>query len=169
MKDISQLPNEFDRFVRQLNEELIDAHQISVRKMKEVAKETAEIPFEARRPSQFEPYIESIDEKTEVSGNEITSSVYSDLLVGGTSKWANVPLGAFLEWGTGPLGETTNEYDHGYPYTDDEPWDFHTLIQYAKEGTWGIRARPHMYPAFMMSLPDFSIRISEAIKKAWKR
>lgn len=168
MKDISVIDKEFDKYVRSLKSKLVEAQQHATEYMFEDAKENIEIPDEARNTAQFVAYADSIKTKdAELKGNEIKSSVYSDLLVGGTSKWAEVPVGAFLEWGTGPLGEESHIYEHGYPYTTLEPWDFHTWLQLQQTGNWGIVARPHLYPAFLRTRWIFQANVKEAIEEAW--
>lgn len=123
--------------------------QIGEQMLKE-AKERVDIPQEARNPSQFVEYRDSLKTNTEVNGNEITIKVFSDLVVADGSKWDGVPIGAFLEWGTGPMGESSNTYPHGYPYTTDGPWDYHSTQQYIQTGEWGITARPHLYPTLQL-------------------
>ena len=168
MKNVSELDKDFDRFVSKLKTKLVDAQQHATEFMLEDAKENIEIPEEARNTAQFVAYANSIKMKdAEVKGNEIKSSVYSDLLVGGTSKWADVPVGAFLEWGTGPLGEESNLYEHGYPYTTLEPWDFHTWLQLQQTGNWGIVARPHMWPAFIRTHNILRQNVQEAVEESW--
>lgn len=168
MKDISQLDKCFSRFVKNMTERLIKAQDHTTEEMHKDALQRVEIPLEARNIGQFIAYQDSISKKdAELNGNEITSSVYSDLLVGGDTKWADVPVGAFLEWGTGPLGEGSNNYDHGYPYTTDAPWDLHTEVQFSQIGTWGITARPHLYPAWVNSQYLFQLNVKEAVEEAW--
>lgn len=168
MRDISEIDREFDKFVLSLKSKLVEAQQHATEFMLEDAKENIEIPEEARNTAQFVAYANSIKMKdAEVKDNEIKSSVYSDLLVGGTSKWADVPVGAFLEWGTGPLGEESNLYEHGYPYTTLEPWDFHTWLQLAQTGNWGIVARPHMWPAFIRAHNILRQNVQEAVEESW--
>lgn len=170
MKDISEIDKEFDKFVSSLKTKLVDAQQHATEYMLEDAKEHIEIPEEARNTAQFVAYANSIQMKDATEdGNEIKSSVFSDLLVGGTSKWAEVPVGAFLEWGTGPLGEESHIYEHGYPYTTLEPWDFHTWLQLQQTGSWGITARPHLYPAFLRAHDIFRQNIKEAAEEAWTK
>lgn len=136
--------------------------------MLEEAKERVEIPSEARNPQQFVQYRDSLKTRTEMQGNNIVTKVYSDLVVSDGSKWDGVPIGAFLEWGTGPMGDSSNGYPHGYPYTIDKPWDEHSAIQYVETGTWGITARPHLYPTLQHFKPKFKNMIMEEFKKQWK-
>ncbi len=132
------------------------------------AKERVEIPTEARNPQQFVQYRDSLKTKTEVKGNEIITKVYSDLVVNDGSKWDGVPIGAFLEWGTGPMGEDSNNYPHGYPYTTNTPWDSHSTDQYIQTGTWGITARPHLYPTLQSFKPKLKDKIKKELYKQWK-
>ena len=61
------------------------------------------------------------------------------------SGWKNVPLGCLIEWGTGVKGESTNTYEHGYPYRQT-PWVYFN----ERYGRWvfthGNVARPHFVP-----------------------
>lgn len=169
MKDISSLDTEFLKYVKSLEEKLITAQQHATEAMLEDAKERIEIPSEARNTQQFIDYSNSIKLKNaEMKSGEIESSVYSDLLVGGDDpKWADVPVGAFLEWGTGPLGEESNLYEHGYDYTTISPWDRHTWLQLMQTGNWGITARPHLYPAFLHTHKILIENIREVVKESW--
>lgn len=98
--------------------------------------------------------------------NKIITQVYTDLPVGGDNpKWSKLPLGCFLEWGTGPLGEDTNTFPHGYPYTTDQPWNIPTKIQFEKTGTWGMMARPHFVPALQMNKDHYKRKLREALRK----
>lgn len=135
--------NDLNKFLKEFGE------QIGEEMLKE-AKSRVDIPEEARNPNQFEQYRESLKTKTEVENNVVTIKVYSDLVVSDGSRWDGVPIGAFLEWGTGPMGESSNSYPHGYPYTTYQPWDYHTYRQFYKTGDWGITARPHLYPTLQL-------------------
>ena len=169
MKDISQLSGEYSKFIESLKLKLVSAQQHATEFMHDDAIDRIEIPPEARNTYQFVQYANSIQVKdAELSGNEIKSSVFSDLLVGGDDpKWQDVPVGAFLEWGTGRLGEESNLYEHGYDYTTIEPWDMHTRLQYQQTGSWGIIARPHLYPAFLHAHNVFEANVMEAVEEAW--
>lgn len=171
MKDISQLAKSFDDFTDVLLKKLVDAQQHATEYMLEDALDRIEIPDEARNPSQFVAYASSIKKKdAQLEADGIHSSVYSDLLVGGNDpKWADVPVGAFLEWGTGPLGEESHIYEHGYDYTTDEPWDWHTWLQLQQTGNWGITARPHLYPAFLHAQTILENNVKEAVEESWNQ
>ncbi len=139
-------------------------------KLKQAQRDTAKVIWEDtvnKAPMEEANYISSIQlSDTEVKGDVIKTSVYSDLLVGGDiPKWQNVPVAAFLEWGTGPLGETTNDYQHGYPYTTDEPWNFIAQMQYEQTGTWGMMARPHFYPALQKNIALYKDNLRKALKE----
>lgn len=168
MKDISQLSGCFSKFVKSMTAKLVDAQSHATDTMKQEAESRIEIPLEARSIEQFVAYSNSLKEKK--SGwerNEMKSSVYSDLYVYWQKKGIDVPVGAFLEWGTGPMGEDSNDFPHGYDYTTDAPWDLHSHVQMIETGTWGITARPHMYPALVSTQPIFITNVKEAVEEAW--
>lgn len=143
-------------------------NQIGEQMLKE-AKERVEIPSEARNPQQFVQYRDSLKCKVENEDNKYTIKVYSDLVVNDGSKWDGVPIGAFLEWGTGPMGENSNNYPHGYQYTIDKPWDEHSTIQFVETGTWGITARPHLYPTLQSYKSKFKDMVIKELKTQWKK
>ena len=143
-------------------------NQIGEQMLKE-AKDRVEIPSEARNPQQFVQYRDSLKYKVENEDNKYTIKVYSDLVVNDGSKWDGVPIGAFLEWGTGPMGDSSNNYPHGYQYTIDKPWDEHSMVQFVETGTWGITARPHLYPTLQSYKSKFKDMILEELKKQWKK
>ena len=171
MRDISELPESFDQCIEKLKLKIKTAQDHSTDEMYMDAIERIEIPTEARNITQFIQYQNSLEKsETVFDEHEFKSKVYSDLLVGGDNpKWENVPVGAFLEWGTGPLGESTNNYPHGYDYTTDAPWDEHTAIQWGQLGTWGITARPHLYPALVAIKGIHIENIKEAIEESWMK
>jgi hypothetical protein len=138
-------------------------------KLKEAQRETAKVILEdtVNNAPQSANYTSSIKlSDTEFKSDVIKTSVFSDLLVGGDiPKWQNVPLAAFMEWGTGPLGESSNDYPHGYPYTTDAPWNFIAQMQYETTGTWGMEARPHFYPALQKNIALYKENIRKALKE----
>ena len=139
-------------------------------KLKQAQRETAKVIWADtinEAPMTEANYISSIQvSDTKEEKDVIKTSVFSDLLVGGDiPKWQNVPLAAFLEWGTGPLGEGTNTYQHGYPYTTDAPWNFIAQLQYEQTGTWGMEARPHFYPALQKNIALYKENIRKALKE----
>lgn len=97
---------------------------------------------------------------SEVQHNEDvhTIKIYTKL----NSGWKNVPLGCLLEWGTGVEGESTNNYDHGYPYRQT-PWVYFN----ERYGRWvfthGNIARPHFVPGLYMNESYFEKTIREGI------
>lgn len=139
-------------------------------KLKQAQRDTAKVIWEDtvnEAPLNVGGYISSIKmSDTEFKDDVIKTSVFSDLLVGGNiPKWQNVPLSAFLEWGTGPLGESTNNFEHGYPYTTDAPWNFIAQMQYELTGTWGMEARPHFYPALQKNIALYKDNLRKALKE----
>lgn len=120
-------------------------------KQRQVAIELCE-EVKSRAPINTGRYVSSIKVgETKIENHVITTEVYTDLLVGGDNpKWANKPLGAFLEWGTGIKGANTGKagnYGHSYRLT---PWAY-----FSKElGHWvtttGIIAVPHFFPALQL-------------------
>ena len=137
-------------------------------KVKEVQNEMTKKMWEdtiANAPVQTGAYISSIQVQEVIEQDGIyTSAVYSDLYPD-DPKWKSVPFAAFMEWGTGPLGESSNDYEHGYSYTTNAPWNWQTEIQYITTGTWGMRARPHFYPALQKTIPEFNKAIRKAMRK----
>ena len=139
-------------------------------KLKQAQRDTAKVIWEDtvnEAPLNVGGYISSIQiSDTEVKKDIIKTSVFSNLNVGGDiPKWQNVPVSAFLEWGTGPLGESSNDYPHGYPYTTDEPWNFIAQMQFEQTGTWGMMARPHFYPALQKNIALYKDNLRKALKE----
>lgn len=173
-KNISDI-KDIDKFLiklqRNIEEEVFDAVEDTTFKLHNDVKNRIEIPY-SRNPSQFEAYKDSIDYDVDVKRGidvEITGKVFSDLLVGGDDpKWKDVPVGAFLEWGTGPMGESSNEYPHGYDYTR-HVWDYFSQAQYEQTGTFGITARPHFLPALNAIKSEFEENVKEAVERAWMK
>lgn len=161
--------NQIDKFADSLKSKLAEAMLETAKELLEDAKDRIEIPSYARNPFQFTAYKNSLElSNLSIKGNEIEIKVKSDLVVNDGSKWQGVPIGAFLEWGTGPMGESSNGYPHGYPYTTQAPWDENTAYQALMTGTWGITANPHLYPALMAIKPKLKENISRKVKEAWK-
>lgn len=139
-------------------------------KLIEKQRETAQKIWEdivADAPMKGGNYISSIQiSDTENKDNIIKTTIFSDLKVGGTiPKWQNVPLSAFLEWGTGPLGESSNTFSHGYPYTTDAPWNYETQLQFERMGTWGMVATPHFFPALQKNKDYYLGKLKEAFRE----
>lgn len=95
-------------------------------------------------------------------GNKHSIKVYTNL----NSGWKNVPLGCLLEWGTGVVGEASNEYDHGYPYRQT-PWVYYN----ERYGHWvfthGNVAHPHFIPGLYSNIEYFKHNILKGLKKKW--
>lgn len=79
-------------------------------------------------------------------------------------KHPEVALGALIEWGTGPLGESTNSYEHGFPYTTDVPWNAPTWAQFRRTGTWGGVAQPHFLPGLYANKKTYRANIRKAVR-----
>lgn len=92
------------------------------------------------------------------NGTSHSIKVYTNL----NSGWKNVPLGCLLEWGTGVEGESTNSYDHGYPYRQT-PWVYFN----ERYGRWvfttGNIARPHFIPGLYNNEAYFKKIVEEGI------
>lgn len=159
VRDISHMESVIVKSLQDKIEKLIEAQRKTAKKMWEDTINNC--------PTEDQEYLASIQvSDTEIKDNVIKTSVYSDLLVGGTNpKWVNVPRPAFYEWGTGPLGEDTNTYGHGYPYTTDEPWNEEARKQFQETGTWGMEARPHFYPALQGNIGYYKENIRKALKE----
>lgn len=96
----------------------------------------------------------------EHDGTKHSIKIYTNL----SSGWKDVPLGCLLEWGTGKIGEETNNYDHGYPYRQT-PWVYYN----ERYGRWvftrGNKARPHFYPGLHNNYTFFKTQILTGITK----
>jgi hypothetical protein len=138
-------------------------------KLKQAQRDTAKVIWEDtvnEAPLNTGSYISSIKlGDTEVKKDIIKTSVFSDLTVWWQKKSMNIPLACFLEWGTGPLGESTNTFPHGYPYTTDQPWNLATEIQLELTGTWGMSARPHFYPALQKNIALYKDNLRKALRE----
>lgn len=155
----------FDGWTQQMIDKLVSGQDKIAEQLEADVKQRAYVPAEAtRNPSQFTKYISSIKKsETTVNDNRITTTVASDLVVNDGSKWDGVPIGAFLEWGTGELGYKTNQFQHGFPYTLTGPWDLATQEQWAATNTYGIPAVPHFHPATMNIRPKWEKMIEEVL------
>ena len=138
-------------------------------KLKQAQRDTAKVIWEDtvnEAPLNVGGYISSIKlSDTDFKDDVIKTSVYSDLTVWWEKIGKNIPLSAFLEWGTGPLGESSNDYPHGYPYTTDAPWNYETMAQFLDTGTWGMEARPHFYPALQKNIALYKDNLRKALKE----
>jgi len=138
-------------------------------KLKQAQRDTAKVIWEDtvnEAPLNVGGYISSIKlSDTDFKDDVIKTSVYSDLTVWWEKIGKNIPLSAFLEWGTGPLGESSNDYPHGYPYTTDKPWNYEAWAQFLNTGTWGMPARPHFYPALQKNIALYKDNLRKALKE----
>ncbi len=137
-------------------------------KLIEAQKETAKAVYDdvvLSAPARSGVYKSSIKiGETEVDNTSIKTSIFTDLLVGGDNpKWANVPLGALLEWGTGIQGASTNTYPHGYGYRLT-PWTYYDKYLHMFVTTDGMIARPHFLPSLMKNRISYLNNIRKAVK-----
>lgn len=158
MKSIDSLNVSLDNWSKKLQGKLINAQQNTAKKIWEDTISMA--------PVRSGVYISSIQVgETEVTKNKIRTSVFSDLLVGGDNpKWAKVPLGALLEWGTGIEGSSSNTYPHGYGYRLT-PWCYYDEYLHMFVTTTGMIARPHFQPALLKNKQVYIEEIRKAVKK----
>ena len=119
----------------------------------------------ANAPIRTGTYQSSIKvSETKINKGVITTEIYSDLLIGGTNpKWAKVPLGCLLEWGTGIKGLSTNTFPHGYDYRLT-PWTYYNEDLQRFITTTGMIARPHFHTALMKNKPNYKKMIRKAMK-----
>ncbi len=102
---------------------------------------------------------------TEWDGKTCKTVIYSDMLVGGDSeKWKDVPLGAFLEWGTGRMGAMSNTQNHGFPYRLT-PWTYYNERYERWITTNGMVARPHFLPPMLLHKKDYKKYIRRAVRR----
>lgn len=138
-------------------------------KLKQAQKDTAKailVDVVSEAPVTQDMYTSSIKvSDTKEEDNVVKTSVYSNLTVFWKKINKNIPLAAFLEWGTGPLGENTNDYPHGYPYTTDAPWNYESWLQNELTGTWGTEAKPHFYPALQKNISLYKENLRKALKE----
>lgn len=132
---------------------------------KDVAEQLCK-EIKIRAPINTGRYVSSIKVgDVQHEGDKLSIAVYTDLLVGGDNpKWANVPLGAFLEWGTGIKGSQTGKAtQYGYSYRMT-PWAY-----FSKElGHWvtskGMIAIPHFSTGLAFIKPKYMEMLKEALK-----
>lgn len=158
MKSIDRLSEELNVWTKKLEQKLIKAQQDTAKQVfNDVLNNT---------PIRTGVYATSIKiGETEVKDGTITTSVFSDLLVGGPNpKWAKVPLGALIEWGTGIEGSNTNTYPHGYGYRLT-PWCYYDEYYHMYVTTTGMIARPHFQPALLKNKEVYIENIRKAVKK----
>lgn len=158
MKSIDKLSEELNVWTKKLEQKLIKAQQDTAKQVfNDVLNNT---------PIRSGVYATSIKiGETEVNDGTITTSVFSDLLVGGPNpKWAKVPLGALIEWGTGIEGSNTNTYPHGYGYRLT-PWCYYDEYYHMFVTTTGMIARPHFQPALLKNKEVYIENLRKAVKK----
>lgn len=149
-------------------ETVITAHlKEKIEKLKEAQRETAKKIWEdvvSNAPLRSGDYIASIKlGETEQNKNVITTIVYSDLMVGGDNpKWAKVPLGCLLEWGTGVKGAGTNTFEHGYGYRLTS-WTYYDKYLHTFITTDGMVARPHFFPSLQNNVALYKENIKRAL------
>ncbi len=159
MKDISKLAFEIETAInKKIIPNLIKAQRETAKKVWEDTVDSA--------PMVRGDYVSSIQlGETKFDGKVIKTEIFSDLKVGGENpRWRNVLLANFVNWGTGPLGEDTNIFPHGYPYTTDVPWNAETQQQFLLTGTWGMKATPHFYDSLQKNIKNYK----ESIRKCFK-
>lgn len=107
-------------------------------------------------------YRDSIQLSSVEKNNDIYSiTIFSDL----NSGWHNIALGYLLEWGTGIKGESTNAYDHVFPYRQT-PWTYYNERYGKWIFTYGNIARPHFFPGLHLNDNYFKeLVIKEIVKK----
>lgn len=158
MKPISELSTSLKKWEEKLEKKLVIAQRNTAKKIWEDTIELA--------PTRSGVYISSIQvSSTFVDNKKIYTKVFSDLLVGGDNpKWAKVPLGALLEWGTGIKGSTTNTYPHGYSYRLT-PWCYYDNYLHMFVTTEGMIARPHFHPSLVKNKQLYKEEIRKALKQ----
>lgn len=158
MKPIGELNKSLSKWSKNLEKKLIEAQQNTAKKIWE--------DVVALSPVSSGVYISSIQVgKAEVTDNKISTSVFSDLLVGGSNpKWAKVPLGALIEWGTGIKGASSNSYPHGYGYRLT-PWCYYDEYLHMFVTTDGMIARPHFHPSLQKNKQTYLEEIRKAVKQ----
>lgn len=157
MRSIGKLSQRVAKWEKDLEKRLIAAQQNTAQKIWEDTVSQA--------PTRSGTYISSIQvSDTKVENGTITTSIFSDLLVGGDDpKWSKVPLGALLEWGTGIKGASTNKYPHGYGYRLT-PWCYYDKYLHMFVTTDGMIARPHFYPSLIQNKKMYKEEIRKAVK-----
>lgn len=158
MKPIDSLNKTIFKWSGVLESKLINVQQKTAKKIWEDIVSSA--------PTRSGVYISSIKVgNVEKSNGTIKTSIFSDLLVGGDNpKWAKVPLGALLEWGTGIKGATSNTYSHGYGYRLT-PWCYYDEYLHMFVTTDGMIARPHFHPSLLKNKQFYLKEIRKAIKQ----
>lgn len=159
MKSLGELSVELKKYPKELESRLIQAQKEAAEKIRQDIVDLAPI-----RTGNYAASIKISD--IERDRGKITTIIYSDLKVGGEGKWKDVPLAAFLEWGTGKKGQDTNAYNHGYSYRQT-PWVYYDEYLGQWVTTTGIVARPHFYPSLQKNITYYENKIKEAVQ--WKK
>lgn len=135
-----------------------------VTKTLEIASEKICNDIKSLAPIDTGAYVNSIQiGKVNKIGTVYSIEIFSEL----NSGWKDVPLGYLLEWGTGIRGETTNTYDHGYPYRQT-PWVYYNERYGRWIFTYGNIARPHFYPGLHLNEEYFKNLLREELIKIGK-
>lgn len=158
MKNIGQITYTIDFIKKATQDKLLKTQNSVANKIKD--------EIVAFAPLRSGKYISSIKVSETIIENEtIKTFIYSDLPVGGNNpRWSKIPLAAFLEWGTGIKGESTNSYPHGYSYRRT-PWCYYDKYLHQWVTTRGMVARPHFLPALNNNREYFKEEIRKALKK----
>ena len=158
MKHIKELSVDLFKALQNKQKDLIEAQRNTAKKIWEDIIDDA--------PVRSGEYVSSIQiSDTIVTKDKISTSIYSDLKVGGDNpKWANVPLACLLEWGTGIQGAITNAFNHGYKYRLT-PWTYYDEYLHMYVTTDGMVARPHFLPSINKNKEYYLEQIKEAMKK----
>lgn len=110
-------------------------------------------------PSDTGEYQSSINlSEVNHNGTKHTIRIYTNL----DSGWKGVPLGCLLEWGTGIEGESTNTYNHGYPYRQT-PWVYFNERYNRWVFTKGNIAKPHFIPGLYNNVSYYKKCIKEEL------
>lgn len=151
------------RPIEELGMYILSFKDEALKKIVEVNKEVGEMlreNIQAEAPIDTGSYRDSIlCGPTEVEGSKVSTEVYTSQTLGerGSTnpRWVNVPLGALLEWGTGPEGASTGEAEeYGFSYR----MDWHGMV-----------ARPHFKPNLYRIKPVYKKKLREAVGLAWKK
>ena len=155
MKTINELSVYLDKFT-----------QDTIKKVTEAQRETAQNICEEvieNAPIRSGRYISSIEiGETEVKNDSIMTSIFTELSAN-WPKHPSVPLAALLEWGTGPIGQGSNNCQHGYPYRQTQWTYFDTYLAHFVT-TYGQTAKPHFLPALYSNRQTYIDNIRKALR-----
>lgn len=158
MKSLIELNVYLDELTENITEGLKEAQQLTAKKIEIDAKSLAR-----HRTGRYANSIKTSQTEIDDDGT-IKTQIYSDLLVGGNTKWADVPLGALIEWGTGIKGASTNTYPHGYGYRMTE-WCYYDEYLHQWVTTEGMTAKPHFYPALTRNNQEYINNIRKCLNE----